>query len=535
MIIKNSHRDKEAGNKAVGLFEARIASLPAFSEGFRTFLRFVSGYTRCPIFNGRDRFCLIVLFVAAIGFDADLIPSRRVRGDVLDACEKFAYFAHLLRGEALSPTRRVELYREARNVLCVLVSHEFKRRQKSQMALPKFRMLMYVVNAVVHDLRAAPACSDSGVFESALRMFVSRVASGASGQVDLLRGIADHDESRMALDLLRSKDADSPVARSIAKSCESLRPVRSKLMQRSRAVLEKPLVRPLADSDIVRAISDGWARVPGNASGAPGSNVDWACARFFEECNLYRPDHRFAAPVRMRQTVLIDNDYLPAVATAPTCAGAAAVATAAVATAAAATAAAANAASANAASANPNDLPETARLARVVTWFYLPPPAEGLPSDGLVLRRIPEPHRASAATNASATGTSARVGHHDVQLERIFALLHPFVEQTQEGRRRLKLMSVPDTYLRHHAIREPRVAALGQSPYVVLPVTAICRAVRVLPPKWPGPGATRDDIIAAAKCETGPVLVFWEPRDLWLPSAVVPDEWADDGGHGEDT
>jgi hypothetical protein len=542
LIIKNSHRNREDGNRAVGRFEARIASIPAFNEGFRLFLQFPAGYTRCPIFNGRDRFCLIVIFVAAISFDDSIIPVAALRGTVLDACEKAAYLAHLLRAEAVPTARSVELYEEARGFLEVLRSAEFVRRQPSEFAIPKFRMLMYVINRVVKDKRAAPACSDSGVFESALRFLVSKVAHDASGNRDLLRDIADRDDSRMALDLLRSKKDVSDVAASIAAASSC--PVRLDLMERcrrTRAVFEVPLkAQPAGDSDVAQAVRAAWERVPGNTSGVSGASVDWTRARYFEECHVHRTEERFAAPVHLRQTVLVDGATWapPAAAAPPRRAG--------VAAAAAAAAAAADAV-------DPGDRPETAALARVVAFFYLPPPAEGSPSDGIAAVRVASAApvaapsagggaagaaagsrgaaafgggAAAAAQGGSPVGTAqAFVGRQNVQEERMFAVLHPFRAQTAADKTRLVTAAgrPPGThrFLRHYAIRCPAEAAPGQCPYVVLPVSAIRRAVRVLPPKWPDGRVPREELIRAAKCETGPALVFWEPRDLWLPTRAI--------------
>ena len=501
LIIKNSHKRKEDGNRAVGRFEARLACIPAFNEGFRMFLQFARGYIRCPMFNGRERFCLIVLFVAAIGLDKEIIPDDVIRRGVLDACETAAYLAHLLRAEALPTARSVQLYEEGRRFLSVLCSAEFRRRQVSQFAIPKFRLLMYVINQAVRDKRAAPACSDSGVFESALRFLVSRIAHEASGGRDLLRDIAEHDDSRMTLDLLRTKSDGSDVARSIAEGCPC--PVRSELTDRclrTRAVLEEPLKESLLDSEVAQFVRAWWQRFFGDATGAMGSSVEGSRVRYFAVCHVYRAEDRFAAPVRLRQTVLLDH-RTGAADEHRAAAGVAAQA---------------------AACADPNESPETAKLARVVALFYLPPPDHGLPPDGLAVQTTGSSTTGVVAAAAGTQAARASVGRQSVQLERMFVVVHPFDVQSQQDKTRLKVTN--SSFLRHHAIRRPMEAGVGKSTYAVLPVSAIRRAVRVQPLDWPSGAVSRDALIAAAKCETGPVLVFWEPRDLWLPTKVVPQE-----------
>ena len=78
-------------------------------------------------------------------------------------------------------------------------------------------------------------------------------------------------------------------------------------------------------------------------------------------------------------------------------------------------------------------------------------------------------------------------------------------------------------------------------PYKVFPVSAILRGVQVSPPAWPNQLFGMDSqsrnaqLSDAARCASGPVLVFWPPtRHTFLPQAVATVPLHPDGANEVD-
>jgi hypothetical protein len=149
--------------------------------------------------------------------------------------------------------------------------------------------------------------------------------------------------------------------------------------------------------------------------------------------------------------------------------------------------------------------------------------------------------RAAAAAAASAY-SSASKRTTDMLPDRMFALVHLFVDAVDADRAIMTQMR-----LVRHAIRRPQPplppAAAGgpnRPPFIVVQVSDILRAARKAPPKWSvhdssnlfnvtadnaaDCAATRQNklCIQDAACKTGSVLLYIEPRGTWLPGPVLP-------------
>jgi hypothetical protein len=131
MIISNSHEATQLGYDALGLFDSRISAFPSFDTGYRLYRSYPGGYLRRAICSGTDRLFLLLLFIPAIGFDDKVIRGANKRAIVLAAIEAACVLALLLRATALTAEGRMLLYTSARRFLELLVSEEFKERQKS--------------------------------------------------------------------------------------------------------------------------------------------------------------------------------------------------------------------------------------------------------------------------------------------------------------------------------------------------------------------------------------------------------------------
>ena len=288
----------ELGNKAVGLFEALLASLPCVDTGLRLFRAFPGGFMRRAICSANDRFFLLVMFTAAIGLDGRLIPDLAVRGIVLAACEAAIAVAVLLRAEALTPEARTTFYVAVRRFLEYMLHRVFRERQTSLWSLLKFHMLPHIVNWLP---KGAPSCTNSGKFEAALRIYVSRIAKRASSNQNVLRDIARYVTQRAMFDLILSKGGGA-LAESL-RGAASL-PQRRRLLDRCTETpggcLSKVVTAPA--SEYVRAIRDDWVNVPGNVGHVLGSTVDFSAARFFER--VFHQD--FTANIDLRAVVELD-------------------------------------------------------------------------------------------------------------------------------------------------------------------------------------------------------------------------------------
>ena len=508
MIIRNNAASSEAGNVAVGLFDARIAALPSHDTGLRLYRSAPRGFTSRPIHSGNDRFFAILMFVAAIGLDDRIIPPEDVRRVVLSSCEAAAVVAHLLRAEALTPAARTATYTAVRRFLTKLHLDAFKLRQLSSWEIIKFHMLLHIVNWLG---RGAPASTNSSKFEATLRIYFSRILKRASANQDVMRDIANYVKLRTAFDLLQGQDGAAAEALANA----AVLPARRRLLQRCRSAefLLKPIPAPPAAGAYLTAIRADWANVPGNAGPVPGAAVDFSRARFFSRVFVDRLENQFAAIVDLRK-ILELNPRSERFAGAAAAGGAAAVA--------------GGAAAAAAAGPDPEairDDPARIKLARLLAIFYLPPPAPGAASDGF--------------PDADAAGPA----------ERTFVLVHPFADQAAGDAGRMERL-----HLWFHAVRHPVAAQIPPGaganaprppPFQVFPLRDVLGATRAFPAEWPVFHADHDAMYtteeeqraATAECRSGPVLIFLPPTrgTYWpLTSPALGQEEDDEEGSEED-
>jgi len=511
MIIRNNAASSEAGNVAVGLFDARIAALPSHDTGLRLYRAAPRGFTSRPIHSGNDRFFAILMFVAAIGLDDRIIPAEDVRTVVLSSCEAAAVVAHLLRAEALTPAARTATYTAVRRFLMKLHLDAFRLRQLSSWEIIKFHMLLHIVNWLG---RGAPASTNSSKFEATLRIYFSRILKRASANQNVMRDIANYIKLRTAFDLLQGQAG----AASEALASAAVLPARRRLVQRCRSVaggkfLIKPMPAPPAGGAYLTAISADWANVPGNAGAVPGTAVDFSRARFFSRVFVNRIENQFVAIVDLRKILELNprSERFAAAAAAP--AGVAA--------------AAAGGAAAAAAGPDPEairDDPARVKLARLLAIFYLPPPAPGGASDGF--------------PDADAAGPA----------ERTFVLVHPFADEAAGDAGRMGRF-----HLKYHAVRHPVAAQIPPGaganaprppPFQVFPLRDVLGGTRALPAEWPVFNAAHDAMYTteeeqravAAACRTGPVLIFLPPTrgTYWPLTSAAVGEGEDDEGEGSD-
>ena len=124
----------------------QLFALSAHDVGYRFYLSYPGGCVRRAINSGNDLFFLLLLFVAAIGFDDKVVKKKTVRVLVLSAIEAVTVLAFLLRAEALTEASRREAFTAARRFFELLMHDEFRSRQKSEWAIYKFHLLFHIIN-----------------------------------------------------------------------------------------------------------------------------------------------------------------------------------------------------------------------------------------------------------------------------------------------------------------------------------------------------------------------------------------------------
>jgi hypothetical protein len=485
LIICNSHATNELGYRAVGVMEARLASIPSFATGFRVYRAYPGGFVRRRIFSGNDRYFFIVMFAAAIGLDDSVIPDAELRASVLSGIEAAAVLAELLRAEALTHEGRMAVFLAVRTFLLLLVepTGPFVNRQRSHYAIIKFHMMLHIVNWLSCG---APACTNTSKFEAALRILVTRIARRATNNHDLLQSITDHYTYLAALTLMKNKGGDA--GKDIAGAS-----VPSRLRQRRRAIKSRNAVlvdvldgstaaksKPVAS--ILDTIVRDWSMVEGNQGKVRGEVVDFAHkAVFYDSFRLTNPKERFVALVHQHATVELDVRVVLG-----------------------------NNAMTDAQCEPHRTNPRIAVLGRVKAIFYLHPPAPGAAADGF-------PSGVAAAAQSS---------------ERMFVLIDMYEAQLAKDTGTLENMR-----MQYHTIRRP----YDDSHMFVYPLSTVLRAVRTYPLLWPSvlpvrgksgqnkgqatPSVDHAQLVHAAACSTGPVLIFWPPtRHTFLPTDFAPAE-----------
>jgi len=485
LSMLNSHEATQRGYDAVALFEARLSALPAHNVGYRFYRAYPGGCVRRAINSGNDLFFLLLLFVAAIGFDDKVVKKKSVRVLILSAIEAAAVLAFLLRAEALTEAGRCEAFTAARRFLELLMHDEFRSRQKSEWAIYKFHLLFHIINWLSRG-RGAPGCTDSGAFEAALKLYVTSLASHASSHHDIQRDIATHATDLVVDTLLRA--AGGPAADAL--NAAGTRPVRNRqtldAAVGSREVFVKAAKKPAAD--VLVAIHDAWVGAAVDLGAAPGAAAAIATtAQWFQYGRLSRPERRFHAPVGLGALV----NY--SAAADATCYD-----------------------------------PARAALGRVVSFFYLPPPQAGAQGDGLPVV-------------APQAGAALPAGG-EIRTERMFAVVWPLL-----GQRPADATTLGGHGLRWHAIRRPapRVPLQGlglvtRLPLQIVPLARVLCGVRAFPADWPilighasafqRYGANYPEAVNAHRIEWAAcrgleqaALVFFPPtRDTFLPSNAPP-------------
>lgn len=481
LAILNSHVSTQKGYDAICIFEARLSALPSFCTGYRLFRCYPGGCVRRAINSGNDAFFLLLLFAAAIGFDDKVIAKATVRVLVLAAIEAASILAFLLRAEALTPAGREAAYVAARRFLELLLHDEFRKRQKSEWAIFKFHMLLHLINWLSAG-RGAPACINSSAFEAALKLFVSSIAARSSSHQDLQRDIATNATTLAVTDLLRGAGGKAAEVLSGAARVAVNRQTLD-TSNRCREEFVKAASRPAAD--VLGAVAADWEAAAADLGVAPGSSASIAPrAQWSQYARLARPERRFVAPVGLGAIVALGPRRRADAPDAPAI----------------------------------EDDPARARLGRIVSYFYLPPPAEGSPADGLPVGKPAAPAKLIA--------------------ERMFAVVWPLAGQASADADKLGGNGMQFSAIRRPA---PRVAGGGgaaavatRPPLQVFPLSQVLCAVNVRPAEWTeapyvlGPSAmsleeracAHRKELAACRGLGQPVLVFFPPiRDTWLPPA----------------
>jgi len=450
-----------------------------------------------------------MLFFTAVSFDRSIISDVAVKCAVLSAIETAMMLVTLFRAEALTPAGRMMLYTVARRFMEKMLLAPFKNLQVSGWALFKFHsawahggdariprqlprplctVLMHLVNALV---RGAPASTNSGTFEAALRLFISRVAKRISNNHNLLRDAMKSAIHRAVGVLLRARGVQG-AGRDATLSCPARRVL---IEQRSADYLQKPLKTAQA-AELSRAVKLDWGNVAnlygtGATMTSPTSNIAAINvrrqARWVEEAVIWRPNCQFAGAIRKGSIIELDPAD-PHYAPQPP----------------------------------PADIrsnPATAKLARVEGVFYMgPPPADtgGGFSDGFPLGD----------------------GTRDLQ-ERMFVLVWSFAQEKASVTSFLRQHD-----LIYHTVRglKRQTGAPPRAPLRVFRLASVLRTVRALPVVWPSfssldaaaqasygtPQEHRKAIAAGCMLPTAQrldILVFWTPTDTFIPNAAgIPAE-----------
>ncbi len=535
LVIYNSWSNTEDGNAAVAHFEANIAAIPSFDTGFRLYRAYPGGYGLRTICNGNDRFFLLMMFIAAIGLNNTIIPNPLLRRVVLSALEAACVLGVLLRATALTVAGLSATYEAANRFMKLLLHDVFKVQQTSEWAIFKFHMLFHIINNLV---RGAAGCMNSSKFEAALRIYMSRIAARSSSNHDILRDIARNYMNHIMTVLMIAKGGKAAAALA---SASAVPKKRNKAAYNSEmnigevtevsggGVVTSGSAVPLADVEMFSgpqtlspqvgdALISPFDRMQPRPSpreldavrfdlAASGTGLGLESeaaagiverARWFSCARVSRPAERFVALVHTGATVELSSRNFAVVDPVTL-----------------------------------RDEPSSARLGRVVAFFYADPPADGI-TDGL-----PNAH-------------SHLPGPSRLQRKRTFVVVWPFHPQTEPQARTLD-----DNGMIFHTLRSPLGevpmpqtgaastrgrnltgrgigSASSRLPLEVYPLSAVLRAVRAFPADWPTlqttqvhrfgtnvTDATSAHRKATAAAKTGDILVFWPPdRDTFLPPTV---------------
>lgn len=357
--------------------------------------------------------------------------------------------------------------------------------------------------------RGAPAHTDSGKFEAALRIFIARIAQRASRNMNIVRDIVTNVINRAVA--IQIHNAGGEAAECYAGA--HAKPARRAFLEIPRETpdyLWEPMKSAQTD-DIIRAVESNWENMTG-VHGKRSDVVDVARnAEWFGSAFIWRPNEYYAASFKVGSVVELDpaDPLFPQ----PHAGGI-------------------------------RDDPSRVRLGRIHAIFCMHPPNDGQPSDG-----FPAGVRAGAAAAAEAVPASGRgLGLKKIRRcvpKRMFVLVWPFARQCEDDHRFLGLRD-----MQFHAARLlqslelPSGAAPDaqlQPPYKLFPLSSVLRGVRVSPLTWPvlkaqdfsKYGPTPDAARVAhrrkvAACLEGDILLFLPPvRHTFLPGAVgiptIPD------------
>ena len=342
---------------------------------------------------------------------------------------------------------------------------------------------MHLVNALV---RGAPAGTNSGTFEAALRLFISRVAKRISNNHNLLRDAMKSAIHRAVGVLLRARGVQGAGTDGTHSG-----PARRVLIeQRSADYLQKPL-KTAQVAELIRAVKLDWSNVArlygtGATMSSPTSNIAAINvrrqARWVEEAVIWRPDCQFSGAIRKGSIIELDPAD-PHFAPQPP----------------------------------PADIrsnPATAKLARVEGVFYMGPPAD--------------------AGEGFSDGFPPGDGARDLQ-ERMFVLVWPCAHEKPSVTSFLRQHD-----LLYHTIRrlKRQTGAPPRAPLRVYKLSSVLRAVRALPVVWPSfssldaaeqasygtPQQHRKAVAAGCMLPTAnglDILVFWPPTDTFIPHAAA--------------